>query len=67
MDLKPIVAKLAADCDLRTRFVRSVPGALDNYYLSESGQLMTRQELDKAYPITFLWDGLDLVVNSIRS
>lgn len=66
MDLKPTVARLAADCDLRTRLVRNVPGILDNYVLSGSGELLTKKEADRSYAINFFLDGLDFVSSQVR-
>lgn len=66
MDLKPAVARLASDCDLRTRLVRSVPGILDDYVLSGQGELLTREEADRAYAINFFLDGLDFVSSQVR-
>ncbi len=66
MDLKPTVARLAADCDLRKRLVRNVPGILDDYVLSGQGELLTRGEADRAYAINFFLDGLDFVSSQVR-
>lgn len=66
MDIKPTVAKIAANADMRERLLRACPSALDGYFLSGSGQLMTKEEANKAYAINILMDGMDLVANSIR-
>ena len=66
MDLKPTVARLAADCDLRTRLVRNVPGILDDYVLSGQGKLLTNKEADRGYAINFFLDGLDFVASQIK-
>lgn len=67
MDIKPTVAKLAADADMRERLLRACPSILDNYFLSRQGELMTREEADKSYAINILMDGMDFVASSIRS
>lgn len=67
MDIKSAVAKIASDCDLRTRFIRSVPSALDDYFVSGSGDLLTKTEADKASVNKYLIDGLDFVANKIRA
>jgi len=66
MDLKSVIAKIAADADLRNRFTRTVPGLLDNYFLSGSGQILTKEEADRAYAINFFLDGLDFVSSQVR-
>lgn len=66
MDLKPLVSKLAADCDLRTRLVSTVPGCLDNFFLSGQGEILTREEADRVYAINFFLDGMDFISSQIR-
>jgi hypothetical protein len=65
MDIKPVVARIASDCDLRKRFVRSVPTALDNYFLSGSGELLTKKELETQTAFNYLLDGLDFVAGQV--
>jgi hypothetical protein len=67
MDMKPVIAKIVADCDLRNRFLRQFPKFLDNYLISGKGELLTREESNKSYAINFLKDGLDFVSQRVRS
>ena len=61
MDIKSTVARIASDCDLRTRFVRNVPGLLDQFFLSGQGEILTEEEANKAYAINFFLDGMDFI------
>ena len=65
MDLKPLISRIASDCDLRTRFIRSVPNFLDNYLLSGSGELMTKDEDNRASTFNYFLDGMDFVSNQV--
>ncbi|MCX6796685.1 MAG: hypothetical protein NTW06_04290 [Candidatus Falkowbacteria bacterium] len=64
MDLKPIVARLAADCDLRNRLVRCVPTALDNFFVS-GGEILTEEELNAQKAFTYFLDGIDFVAGQV--
>lgn len=64
MDLKPIVSKIAADCDLRNRFLRQFPKLFDSYFLS-GGRLMTEDEINKKYAFSYFWDGMDFIANQV--
>lgn len=66
MDIKSVVAHLAANCDQRERLVRSVPGILDDYVVSEEGELLTKAEADRVYAIKFFKDGLDYVCARVK-
>ncbi len=65
MDIKSAVAKIASDCDLRKRFIRSVPDVLDSYFISGQGELLTKQELEKASVTKYFLDGLDLISGQV--
>lgn len=65
MDISHVVARMVADCDFRNRFLRQFPNLLDNYLLSEDGQIIIRepgvQVIDK-----YLFDGLSFASSKIR-
>jgi hypothetical protein len=66
MDMKPVIARIAADCDLRNRFLQQFPKLLDSYFLSGSGELLTKQEADNLYPLNYFLDGLDLISGQLN-
>jgi hypothetical protein len=67
MKINSAVAKIAANADMRERLLRVCPTALNGYFVSRTGELMTREEADKAYAINILMDGMDFVANCVRS
>lgn len=66
MDIKPIIARIASDCDLRTRFNRNVPGLFDDYVLSGQGELQTLEEANRTNVYNYFLDGMDFISNQIR-
>ena len=67
MNIKCVVKKIAADADMRERLLRACPSALDGYFLSESGEILTEEEINKRAAFTYFLDGLDFVANCVRS
>lgn len=65
MDLKPIIARMASDCDLRNRFLKQFPNLLDIYLLSKDGQIITKESGAQAAD-KYLLDGLSFVCSRIR-
>jgi hypothetical protein len=65
MDIKSSVAKLAADADMRNRFIRQVPDAFNDYFVTATGELATRKELEINGLIRYFKDGLDLVTGQL--
>lgn len=64
MDMKPVVARIAADCDLRNRFLQQFPKLLDPYFLS-GGELLTEDEINKKSAFNYFLDGMDFVSDQI--
>ncbi|PLX27164.1 hypothetical protein C0583_04660 [Candidatus Parcubacteria bacterium] len=65
MDIKSVVARIASDCDLRTRFNRNVPGLFDDYVLSGQGELMTKDEANRSSVFNYFLDGMDFVSSQV--
>ncbi len=66
MNIKSVVARIASDCDLRKRFNRNVPGLFDDYVLSGQGELMTRDEANRALAFNYFLDGIDFVSSRVN-
>ena len=64
MDLRPIIARMAADCDLRNRFLKQFPRLLDNYELTKDSQIITSEPGVKAERENFL-DGFSFINSRI--
>ncbi|MDP2709424.1 MAG: hypothetical protein Q8O93_05300 [bacterium] len=60
MDIKPIIAKMAADCDLRNRFIKTLPGLLDKYALSPEGEIITCEPTTPSKTSKLFLDGFNL-------
>jgi len=60
MDLRPIIAKMAADCDLRSRFLKQFPHLLDSYELTKDGQIMMSKPSIRTERKNFL-DGFSFI------
>jgi len=65
MDIKSIITRIVSDCDMRMGFIRSVPNFLDNYLLSGSGELMTKDEANRASTFNYFLDGMEFVSNQV--
>jgi len=65
MDLKPIIARMTSDCDLRNRFIRKFPSLLDNYVLSKDGQIITLEEARQLEALKYFFDGLSFVSSRV--
>jgi hypothetical protein len=65
MDIKSAVARLVSDCDQRQRFILNVPDAFDGYFVTNSGEIVTEDELKRINSLRYFSDGLDLVSGSL--
>jgi hypothetical protein len=65
MDLKSLISRIASDCDMRTRFIHSVPNFLDNYLLSGTGELITKDEANRVSTFNYFLDGMDFVSSQV--
>ena len=61
MDIKSVVAKLVSDCDLRKRFLKQVPDVFNDYFVTNSGELVTEDELKIINSLRYFSNGLDMV------
>ena len=64
MDLRPIIARMAADCDLRNRFLKQFPHLLDNYELTKDGQIITSEPSVRTERKNFL-DGFSFINSKV--
>lgn len=64
MDLRPIIARMVADCDLRNRFLKQFPRLLDSYELTKDGQIITSEPRVKAERKNFL-DGFSFIHSKV--
>ena len=60
MDIKPIIARMASDCDMRCRFLKTLPGLLDKYALSSDGEIIMREPTTPSKTPKLFLDGFNL-------
>lgn len=65
MDIKPIIARMASDCDMRCRFLKTLPGLLNDYYVSANGEII-REPAILAITPNFL-DGFNLAGSIVKT
>lgn len=67
MDLKPYIVKAVSDADLRAKFLRHIPNMFDDYFLTETGEVLTDEEMKSLSSLNYFINGLDMVSQAIRA
>ena len=65
MDIKSAIAKLVSDCDQRQRLVLQTPNLFDNYFVTNSGGIVTEDEFKRINSLRYFSDGFDLVSGNL--
>jgi len=61
MDIKKCLVKIIVDADLREKFIRTLPNLFDSYFITNRGEVLTREELKKLQALNYSLDELNSV------